>query len=147
MIDFKPMAESDLDEVVACESAAALSPWSRRNFSDALMAGNSGWVLRESGALLAQGVFMSVLDEAHLLILSVPPAQQGKGHGRRMLQWLCERARLAGATTMFLEVRASNATAIRLYETSGFAGIGRRKAYYARGDQEREDAVVMSASL
>ncbi len=144
---FSPMLESDLDEVVACEQAAALSPWSRGNFADALAAGNSGWVLRASGDLLAQAVFMCVLDEAHLLILSVPPAHQGHGHGRHMLEWIRERARLAGALTLFLEVRESNRRAMGLYESAGFGVIGRRKAYYATESGSREDAIVMSAAL
>ncbi|MEN3112956.1 ribosomal protein S18-alanine N-acetyltransferase [Uliginosibacterium paludis] len=145
--EFLPMLESDLDEVVICEQAAARSPWSRGNFADALAAGNSGWILRSGGVLVAQAVFMSVLDEAHLLILSVLPECQGRGHGRRMLEWIWSRARLAGAHSIFLEVRASNARAIALYESLGFALIGRRKAYYATEDHGREDALVMSAVL
>ena len=51
-----------------------------------------------------------------------------------------------GAEVTFLEVRASNHTASRLYERFGFNEIGRRPNYYpAVGG--REDALVMAYSL
>ena len=47
-------------------------------------------------------------------------------------------ARAQGA--WFLEVRASNAAAIQLYESAGFHRAGRRPDYYA---DPAEDAIVM----
>ena len=43
-----------------------------------------------------------------------------------------------------LEVRASNAPAIALYEKYGFVPVGRRKNYY---DAPREDAVLMTLTF
>ena len=43
-----------------------------------------------------------------------------------------------GAVTLFLEVRASNEDAIRLYEKSGFIKTGVRKNYY----ENKEDAIL-----
>ena len=48
------------------------------------------------------------------------------------------RDRLAA---LMLEVRASNAPAIALYEKHGFAAVGRRKNYYSA---PREDAILMT---
>ena len=45
---------------------------------------------------------------------------------------------------LMLEVRASNAPAIALYEKHGFAAVGRRKNYY---DAPREDAVLMTLTF
>jgi ribosomal-protein-alanine N-acetyltransferase len=47
---------------------------------------------------------------------------------------------------MFLEVRASNASAIALYEKRGFAEVGLRRNYYptAKGS---EDAILMALDL
>jgi ribosomal-protein-alanine acetyltransferase len=147
MPEFQPMRESDLDEVVACEQAAARFPWTRGNFADALTAGNSGWVLRVAGRLVAQAVFLSIPDEANLLILSVHPSARRQGLGRRMLEHVLDRARIAGATQLFLEVRPSNGVARALYDSSGFLEIGRRKAYYPAEDGQREDAIVMRRKL
>ena len=49
-----------------------------------------------------------------------------------------------GAETVLLEVRASNAAAIGLYEKYGFVRNGLRKGYYSH---PKEDAVLMSARI
>ena len=46
-----------------------------------------------------------------------------------------------GVTTIHLEVRTGNETAIRLYERMGFVGDGIRKAYYS---DPVEDALLMT---
>ena len=64
----------------------------------------------------------------------------------RLLEHLMERARERGGRECFLEVRASNTTAYRLYERYGFNEVGRRRAYYPAADG-REDALVMACTL
>jgi ribosomal-protein-alanine N-acetyltransferase len=57
-----------------------------------------------------------------------------------------QRALELKAGECFLEVRASNLAAYRLYERYGFNEIGRRRDYYpAPGG--REDALVMACTL
>jgi ribosomal protein S18 acetylase RimI-like enzyme len=59
---------------------------------------------------------------------------------------MAETARDHGARTMLLEVRPSNAAAVRLYRRYGFDQIGVRRGYYpAQGG--REDAIVMRVAL
>lgn len=146
-LSFLPMQQADLLEVADCEVEACEHPWSLQNFVDALNAGYSGWVLRSGGVLLGQAVLMRILDEAHLLIISVRPAWQGMGLGRQILQSLIERAREQGLGQMFLEVRSSNARALALYRQAGFVEIGRRKDYYPAAAGAREDALVMRLDL
>jgi len=69
-----PMTEDDLDTVAAMESMLYEFPWSRGNFNDSLVAGYSTWTFRLGGALLGYAVMMLVLDEAHLLNISVHSA-------------------------------------------------------------------------
>lgn len=71
--------------------------------------------------------------EAELLNLAVRPEARRRGVGRALLALLAGRK-------VWLEVRASNAAAIRFYESQGFRVCGRRKGYYR--DPE-EDAVLM----
>ena len=54
-------------------------------------------------------------------------------------------ARRAGAQFFFLEVRASNQAAIRLYEQQGFNEMGRRRNYYPAVNG-REDAILMGGA-
>ena len=144
---FAPMIEKDLDEVVAAEKEVYPFPWTRGNFTDALQAGYSAWVLRNAaGKVVAYSVMMIVLDEAHLLNLSVAHHEQRTGLGWRTLDWMADVARGYGGRTMLLEVRPSNEAAIRLYQRYGFERIGVRRGYYpAQGG--REDAIVMRISL
>ena len=53
---------------------------------------------------------------------------------------LLKKAREKGAVCATLEVRATNATAIHLYEDLGFVQSTVRKQYYP---DNKEDAVVM----
>lgn len=95
---------------------------------------------------VGHGVVQIILDEAHLLNITVKPENQGRGLGLALLEHLMSRAHAANARECFLEVRDSNTAAFRLYERYGFNEIGRRRDYYpAVGG--REDAVVMACTL
>ncbi|MDQ7988616.1 MAG: ribosomal protein S18-alanine N-acetyltransferase [Candidatus Dactylopiibacterium sp.] len=142
-VAFRPMLADDFDAVAALERAATRFAWSRQAFAEALEAGNSAWVMHVDDVLAGQGVLLSVLDEAHILVLSVHPAHQRKGLGRRLVAHLCAQAQAGGAREIFLEVRPSNLAACALYRSGGFAEIGRRKAYYPADGGQREDAIVM----
>ncbi len=142
-----PMRPPDLPEVVAIEEAAYEFPWTHGNFIDSLRAGHSAWTMRERGGnLIAYAVAMMVVDEAHLLNLTVAPACQRFGFGWRMLEAMAENARGYGARTMLLEVRPGNVGAQQMYERYGFVRIGIRPGYYPARDG-REDAIVMRVSL
>ena len=92
-------------------------------------------------------VAMPVLDEVHLLNITVKPSLQGQGLGRFLLQHLQAWAHSQKAQSIWLEVRASNSKAIALYLSYGFIQKGRRKEYYPDAAGKREDAIVMSFAL
>lgn len=142
----QPMGERDLDPVAALEASLQAFPWTRGNFADSLTTGHSCWVLREGSELLGFAILMAVLDEAHLLNLGVAVADQGRGHGARLLRHVMMRARDAGAVRLLLEVRPSNARAVALYEHFGFQRIGVRRDYYP-AVSGREDGLVYDREL
>jgi ribosomal-protein-alanine N-acetyltransferase len=139
------MDASDLPWVAAHERALHQSPWSEGNFRDSLEAGYSCWIAEENGAPVGYGVLMAVMDEAHLLNITVIAQAQGGGRGRGLLNHIRQVARQWGASQLFLEVRPSNGPAQALYRQAGFELIGRRKGYYP-GPNGREDALVMRAA-
>lgn len=144
---YVPMTEADLSAVVAIESDIYPFPWTRGNFLDSVRAGYSVWVLRDTNAALAAySVMTLMIDEAHLLNLSVARGSQRVGLGWRTLEWMAEVARGYGARTMLLEVRPSNASAVRMYERYGFEKIGVRRGYYPAAGG-REDAIVLRVAL
>lgn len=145
-VEMLPMNERDLDAVSALEGSVQAFPWSRGNFADSLAAGHCVWVCRIGGELVGFSVVMIVIDEAHLLNVAVCPRFQGQGFGARLLRHAMEEARAHGANRLFLEVRPSNAAAVRLYRHFGFTQIGLRKAYYPAAEG-REDALVFEKEL
>ena len=145
-LQFRPMDESDLAWVAAQDVELYPFPWSAGNFADSISAGYGCWVMLDGAERVGYGVLMMLIDEAHILNISVVAARQKAGLGRRLLEHFATRARQAGARRLLLEVRPSNGPALALYGRTGFQTIGRRKGYYpAHGG--REDGLVMSLAL
>ena len=140
------MTANDLDAVVALEASLQDFPWSRGNFADSLAAGHDMRVLRLGGDVAGFSVFLSIVDEAHLLDIGVDRRHQRQGHGGRLLQQVSEAARTGGAVRMLLEVRPANTQAIAFYRGFGFAQIGVRRGYYPAA-AGREDALVFGMEL
>lgn len=141
------MLECDLDVVAENDAAAYEFPWSRGIFSDCLQADYPSWVAEDAKAVLTGHAVMTLaVGEAHILNVCVHPYYQGLGLGRALLQVLIDHALGEAASQMFLEVRASNAVALGLYDSLGFVRAGLRKGYYPAA-QGREDAVVLSRAL
>jgi ribosomal-protein-alanine N-acetyltransferase len=148
-IDWRPLREGDLDSVAALEARIHAAPWTIGNFRDSLAAGYSACVGLVGGRIVVYGVLTLAPGEAQLLNLSVVPQARRMGLGRALLHRFIDDSRRFGAEQIFLEVRPSNLAAIRLYETEGFACVGRRTAYYppVTPDAPREDALVMRRTL
>lgn len=144
-ISFRPMTEADLDAVLKIEYAAFSHPWTRGIFTDGLKSYDC-WLMFEGTQQVGHGVIQIILDEAHLLNITVKPESQGRGLGLRLLEHLMARAGELGARECFLEVRETNQSAYRLYERFGFNEIGRRRGYYP-AVSGREDALVMACTL
>ena len=85
---------------------------------------------------------MFVLDECHLLNMSIKKSMQKQGYGSHLLNEVIHRANLACSKTIYLEVRVSNRAAIRLYDKHGFNEMSIRKDYY-RAKEGREEALLM----
>jgi ribosomal-protein-alanine N-acetyltransferase len=114
------------------------SPWSVATFASNLQAAQQHYLfLKQDDTLCGFLSYSQVLDEIEITNIVVAPAWQQQGWAWFLWQhWLAE---LADAQ-LFLEVRASNTPAYRLYEKLGFVAIGRRKAYY---QAPVEDAILM----
>lgn len=85
-----------------------------------------------------------VLDEGEILNLGVALAARRHGIGRALVERMMLAFATAGVRHVFLEVRASNLAAQRLYAGFGFRSIGRRRRYYRA---PVEDAVLLQAVI
>lgn len=143
----RPMQAADVDAVLAIEVRAYSHPWSRGNFIDSIAAGYlSELCCGPDGQPVGYWVAMPGVDELHLLNITVAPDHQRAGLGRALLHRVIACARARGDESLWLEVRPSNAPARALYQTEGFAEVGRRRGYYP-ADRGREDALVMRLPL
>lgn len=142
----RPMRRDDLTAVAQIEARTYEFPWTLGIFRDCLNAGYACWVLEQQGRMIGYGVLSVAAEEAHVLNVCVASAEQGCGHGRRLLRRLVDLARWHGARRVFLEVRPSNVRAVAIYRRAGFVEIGRRPNYYP-ARRAREDAIVMALDL
>lgn len=145
--EFEPLTEERLDDVVAIEARAYDHPWTRGNFSDSVRSGYQAQVLVAGASTIGYFVAMKGVDEVHLLNITVAPEHQSQGWGRLMLDAVSLWARAQGAQWVWLELRVSNARALRIYLRHGYRRVGERKGYYPATAGLREDAIVMSMRL
>ena len=75
-----------------------------------------------------------------MMNVAVHPDFRRRGVAEALVNALVENLKNMGSHCLTLEVRASNAAAITLYEKLGFSEIGRRKNYYRN---PREDALIL----
>ena len=143
---YRRMTGADLDAVIAIEETIYPHPWTRGNFSDALVAGYHCWIAECGGEMAGYTVVTIAAGEAHLLNLSVASPWQRRGIGRELLNFVLRLARESGAGRILLEVRPSNSAARALYAAAGFAEIATRCGYYP-AEESREDAIVLELGL
>lgn len=148
----RTMGEDDLPAVVELERRCHALPWSVRLFQEELANPVSTVDLLWDGMALA-GYLCSwqVCGELHILNVVIAPELRRRGLAGTLLRHGLQRARRGGCNRAFLEVRVGNAAAIALYRAFDFRQTGRRRGYYADGEDalimERDEAASPGAGL
>lgn len=86
----------------------------------------------------------AVAGEGDVQTIGVRPELEGQGIGSALLTALLKEAETRGCEAVYLEVRADNDRAQKLYERFGFERIGVRRRYY---QPSGVDAIVMRRDL
>lgn len=143
-----PMTAQDLDDIMEIERTSFRAPWSRQVFVEEL---DRDWahvdVLRTREPRSPVQAFVNywlVRDEVHVLNVATHPTARRLGHAARLLEHVIAFAHRERCRYVTLEVRRSNAPAIRLYRKYGFRPVGIRPNYYV---EDNEDAIVMLLEL
>jgi ribosomal-protein-alanine N-acetyltransferase len=143
----RPMLEDDLTDVMLIESVAYPFPWTQRIFQDCFKKNYHNYILENNNILLGYALMLIAHpSEAHVLNICVHPDYQSCGYGRILLNYLLDVARSKIVEDVLLEVRPSNKTAIRLYDSVGFNQIGVRRNYYP-AKNGRENALMFGLTL
>lgn len=136
-----PMTINQVKAVAELEKLCFSDPWSERSVAGELDNPLSLWLVALDGEQLCGYVgCQRVPPEADVMNLAVIPEARRIGVGRRLMEALWKRLKELGDESLTLEVRASNAPAIALYEDLGFVQVGRRSNYY---EKPREDALIL----
>jgi ribosomal-protein-alanine N-acetyltransferase len=149
----RAMTVQDIDDVLLLAARFVEAPhWSRRDYEEPLRATSPAALTRcsvvaLSDSCLAGFAVASWLPQetaAEVEGLVVDQKYRRQGMGSALIGACMEWAAKSGASSMRLEVRASNAAALVLYQRHGFSAVGRRRAYYSA---PVEDAVLLQAPL
>ena len=135
--------DAELDRVAALEAASFANPWTREMLARELRHSDVTrvYVVKfQDGWIVAFCACWLVVDEVHINTLAVEEGERRKGIATALLEHVLADLAAAGATHATLEVRRSNAAALRLYERLGFAVAAVRTRYY---NHPEEDALVL----
>jgi ribosomal-protein-alanine N-acetyltransferase len=147
------MEAGDIDRVLVLARESFEAPrWARSDYEKLLVDTPAPLLVRHGlvalrGASLAGFVVASWLRQepaAELEGLFVDPDFRRQGIGASLVTACMTWAANAGASVVRLEVRASNAAALALYQRQGFQAVGVRPAYYSA---PTEDALLLEAAL
>ncbi len=142
MFTVRPMRETDIDSVVAIENANFSIPWSAKSFLDACKEEYNIYLVCEiEGRIAGYCGLWTVMGEGNITNMAVDEKYRKCGIGTALMQAMELMGQKMDVSIFFLEVRASNVAAQKLYEKMGYREIGRRKGFYER---PMEDALVMS---
>jgi ribosomal-protein-alanine N-acetyltransferase len=139
-ITVRQLRYPDLPQVIAIERRAFPTPWSLAMFVLELSkaSGICLAAVTETGELTGYLICSRYDQVWHLMNIAVDPDVRRRGVASALLAEMI--ARTGEGAPLTLEVRTSNASAIRLYERFGFRTAGTRRRYYS---DTGEDAVIM----
>lgn len=142
-----PIARADEDDILALESATeeralgAASLFAEAARPDGVLlvarsrpAGHDQDVQHDGVALVGFASARLLVDEVHVLRVTVAAPWRQQGVGARLLDGLIAWAGVVGARAVVLEVRETNEAAHALYARAGFVADGRRVNYYPQGE-------------
>ena len=140
------MQTRDIPEVLKLEKET-LTAWSEDHLKDEIQQPTGFQFIvsnKKTDRVLAVLFGRIIADEAEILKLSVAEFERNKGVGYHLFSFAVNYCATKGVKNCFLELRASNEIARRLYEKRGFVTVGKRESYY---NEPIEDAILMQFEL
>jgi len=142
-VDLRQLELQHLNAIETIERESYPTPWSRSMFASELAKPSSislGAFAPEGGELIGYLIISRYVDAWHVMNVAVAVRHRRRGVARALLERLFELTANDERRGYTLEVRLSNAGAIKLYEVLGFVSRGVRRGYYT---DNREDALIM----
>lgn len=144
-IEIRNARSEDLDEIIKIEAASFSDPWTEYSFRTFINDVDLFFIMTDADKTVGYAVLGLASDDfAELYNIAIHPDHRKRGLSSVLMKRLTDEAIAHGRSKILLEVRASNAPAIALYEKFGFAADGVRKGYYSN---PKEDGILMSLDL
>ena len=145
MMNITEMKQQHVAQVAELEALCFSDPWSEQSIASELKNNLAFWlVAEEDGEVVGYIGSQTVFPESDVMNVAVRPDRRRLGIGQILVEALIRHLQTRECESLTLEVRASNASAIALYEKLGFAQIGLRKNYYRN---PKEDALILRKRL
>lgn len=130
-----------MPQIAQLETICFSDPWSENSIAQELTNPLSVWLVAVDGTKVAGYIgSQTVLGESDMMNVAVHPDYRRRGVARSLIQSLMDALKARQSRCLTLEVRASNAPAIKLYENLGFSQVGKRPGYYRK---PKEDAFIL----
>lgn len=140
----RQMQKEDLEEVTALERDCFSMPWKYQDFEEVLSNPNRVYLvahLENKSKIIGGCMLTHIAGEGDISNVAVDAGYRGNHIASSLLKELLDFGKTKWNISAFtLEVRSQNATAIKLYENSGFESAGIRPNFY---DKPKDDALIM----
>lgn len=138
-ITISRMTTEDTESAAVLEKQCFSSPWSKQALDEACTHEAGVFFVASDGGFCGHSGMVTVLDQGQICNIAVVPEKRGMGIGKMLTQALIDHGVAHGLSCIMLEVRASNAVAISMYESLGFVRVGVSRNHYSK---PREDAYL-----
>ena len=139
------MNAAHVPQIAQLEKLCFSDPWSEKSIESELSCRLSLWFVALEGETVVGYVgSQTVIDGSDMMNIAVHPDYRRRGIAEKLIHALVSALGEKGSHGLSLEVRASNAPAIALYEKLGFTQVGLRKNYYRN---PREDALILRKEM
>lgn len=135
------MKACHVEQVAALERLCFADPWSETSIASELQNRLALWLVAvNDDAVVAYVGSQTAAGETDMMNIAVHPDWRRRGLAESLIAILIQTLQNQGSSSLTLEVRASNAGAIALYEKLDFVQVGLRRNYYRN---PKEDALIL----
>ena len=141
MMRITEMKAVHVPQVAELEQICFADPWSENSIASELDNKWALWLVALEGSDVVGYVgSQTAIDETDVMNVAVHPDHRRQGIAEKLMEQLVAGLKERASHALMLEVRASNAPAIALYEKLGFTQVGCRRNYYRN---PKEDALIL----
>ncbi len=145
IIEIKKTDILDAHDIAQTEKICFAVPWSEKSIHEFLENEFSVSFSAVCGNNIIGYIGMYVLQsEGEIANIAVNPEYRRRGIASMLIEHIIRYCSKNNISKLKLEVRESNAPALKLYEKFGFFQVGTRKNYYIK---PKENAVLMDKNI